>query len=263
VSGKADTAPCASSPRLDDQGHLIVPPLDAKQVTDPSVGHHDITSRMPQIDLAEVLAEMDQHVGLTDFFTHAAGQTNRMPELRVHLFAAMLAHGCNLGVNHTARISGLSSEQLRWVSTWYLRHDTLTEANDAIVNFHHAQPVSALWGDRTLSSSDGQRFAVGVQTPVARYQRKYFVDKARRSTAGHRTGTRQYRWRVRQRHSGAPCPRRECLKGPLLYLCHVAERSIRYLPGSLRSCIAGVRLLRWCRAWRLLLPRSGVRFVRG
>lgn len=57
------------------------------------------------------------------------------------------------------------------------RHDTLTEANDAIVNFHHAQPVSAVWGDGTLSSSDGQHFAVGVQTPVAGYQRMYFVDK--------------------------------------------------------------------------------------
>ncbi len=154
--------------RLDDDGHLVIPPLDAEQVDDTSVGHHDITSRMPQIDLAEVLADMDQHVGLSDFFTHAAGQTNRMPELRVHLFAAILAHGCNLGVDRMARISGLSSEQLQWVSTWYLRHDTLTEANDAIVNFHHTQPIAALWGDGTLSSSDGQRFAVGVQTPVAR-----------------------------------------------------------------------------------------------
>ena len=163
--------------RLDGDGHLVVPPLDAEQVDDTSVGHRDITSRMPQIDLAEVLADMDQHVGLSDFFTHAAGQTNRMPALRVHLFAALLAHGCNLGVDRMARISGLSSEQIQWVSTWYLRHDTLTEANDAIVNFHHAQPVAALWGDGTLSSSDGQRFAVGVQTPVARYQRKYFVDK--------------------------------------------------------------------------------------
>jgi TnpA family transposase len=163
--------------RLDSDGHLIVPPLKAETVDDTVMGHHDITSRIPQVDLAEVLADLDQVVGLTDLFTHAAGQSNRIPDFRVHLFAAILAHGCNLGVNRMARISGLSAEQLRWISTWYLRHETLTAANDAIINFHHAQPVAGLWGDGTLSSSDGQRFAVGVQTPVARYQRRYFVDK--------------------------------------------------------------------------------------
>ena len=177
--------------RLDDEGHLIVPPLDAETVDDAaSLGHSEITSRMPEIDLAEVLADMEQFVSLTNVFTHAAGQTNRLPELKVHLFAAILAHGCNLGVNRMARISGLSAAQLRWISTWYLRHDTLTAANDAIINFHHAQPVAALWGDGTLSSSDGQRFAVGVQTPVARYQRRYFVDKgALRVEAGPQINT--------------------------------------------------------------------------
>jgi len=164
--------------RLDAEGQLIVAPLEAETVNEAAdAGHGEITSRMPEIDLGEVLADIEQIVGLSEQFTHAAGQTNRMPELKVHLFATILAHGCNLGVNGMARISGLSAEQLRWVSTWYLRHETLTAANDAIVNFHHAQPIAALWGDGTLSSSDGQRFAVGVQTPVARYQRRYFVDK--------------------------------------------------------------------------------------
>ena len=163
--------------RLDANGHLIVPPLDAEAIDENDLARQRITGRMPQVDLAEVLADIDQQVGVTNLFTHAAGQSNRIPDFRVHLFAAILAHGCNLGVNHMARISGLSADQLRWISTWYLRHDTLTAANDAIVNFHHAQPIAELWGDGTLSSSDGQRFAVGVQTPVARYQRKYFVDK--------------------------------------------------------------------------------------
>ncbi len=164
--------------RLDEDGHLVVPQFDGEPVDDAiGVGHAEITNRMPEIDLAEVLADIEQLLGLTDLFTHAAGQTNRIPELKVHLFAAILAHGCNLGINHMARISGLSTEQLSWISAWYLRHETLTAANDAIINFHHTQPVAALWGDGTLSSSDGQRFAVGVQTPVARFQRRYFVDK--------------------------------------------------------------------------------------
>lgn len=80
--------------RLDDETHLGVPPLEAETVDDAaSAGHIEITNRMPEIDLVEVLADMEQFVGLGELFTHAAGQTNRMPELNVHLFAAILAHG--------------------------------------------------------------------------------------------------------------------------------------------------------------------------
>ena len=34
-------------------------------------------------------------------------------------------------------------------------------ANAILVNFHHRLPLSPVWGDGTVSSSDGQRFRTG------------------------------------------------------------------------------------------------------
>lgn len=38
-------------------------------------------------------------------------------------------------------------------------------------------PITTVWGDGTLSSSDGQRFPVAVRTTTARALPRYFVHK--------------------------------------------------------------------------------------
>jgi hypothetical protein len=75
--------------------------------------------------------------------------------------------------------------KLAWASTWYLREDTLKDAVAAMVNFHHALPLSAAWGGGTLSSSDGQRFAVDVKARNARAIPRYF---------GYGRGVTHYSW---------------------------------------------------------------------
>jgi hypothetical protein len=90
------------------------------------------------------------------------------PDLRVHLYASILAQATNIGPVRMAELSDLSYRKLAWASTWYLREDTLKDAVAAMVNFHHALPLSASWGDGNLSSSDGQRFAVDVKARNAR-----------------------------------------------------------------------------------------------
>jgi len=59
-----------------------------------------------------------------------------------------------------ARSSELEYKSLVWVSHHYLREDTLKQANNRLINFHHRQWLAAHWGDGTLSSSDGQCFQV-------------------------------------------------------------------------------------------------------
>ena len=44
----------------------LVPPLDAEDIDENDLARKRITSRMPEVDLAEVLADMDQRVGLTN-----------------------------------------------------------------------------------------------------------------------------------------------------------------------------------------------------
>ena len=92
----------------------------------------------------------------------------------VHLYAAILAQATNLGPVAMARSSGLSYDQVAHATAWYLRHETLTAAIDDVVNYHHHLPATALWGDGTFASSDGQRFPVQVKAANAGALPRYF-----------------------------------------------------------------------------------------
>ncbi|MEI7557196.1 Tn3 family transposase [Candidatus Chlorohelix sp.] len=50
----------------------------------------------------------------------------------------------------------------------------MQEAVNRLVNYQYHLPLAQFWGDGTLSSSDGQRFPVAVQTRNARALPKYF-----------------------------------------------------------------------------------------
>jgi TnpA family transposase len=91
----------------------------------------------------------------------------------VHLYAAILAQATNLGPVAMARSPGLSYDQVAHATAWYLRHETLTAAIDDLVNYHHL-PATALWGDGTFASSDGQRFPVQVKAANAGALPRYF-----------------------------------------------------------------------------------------
>jgi TnpA family transposase len=49
---------------------------------------------------------------------------------------------------------------LAWTAEWYVREETLREANTCIVSHHHSLELAGVSGGGTMSSSDGQRFPV-------------------------------------------------------------------------------------------------------
>lgn len=57
-----------------------------------------------------------------------------------------------------ADASGIAYDTRAWTQEWYVREETLRAANLAIVSYHQQLPLTAVFGDGTLSSSDGQRF---------------------------------------------------------------------------------------------------------
>ncbi len=145
----------------------------------------EISARLPKVELTDLLVEVDRLTGFSRFFAHAGGSERRMPDLRVHLYASILAQATNIGPVRMAELSDLSYRKLAWASTWYLREDTLKDAVAAVVNYHHGLPLSASWGGGTLSSSDGQRFAVDVKARNARAIPRYF---------GYGRGVTHYSW---------------------------------------------------------------------
>ena len=145
----------------------------------------EISARLPKIELTDLLVEADGWTRFSRLFTHAGGAEPRTPDLRVHLYAAILSQATNIGPVRMAELSDLSYRKLAWASTWYLREDTLQDAVAAAVNFHHGLPLSAYWGGGTLSSSDGQRFAVDVKARNARAITRYY---------GYGRGVTHYSW---------------------------------------------------------------------
>ncbi len=128
----------------------------------------------PLVELTEVLIAIDRATGFSERLLHAAGASSRSPSMLVHLYAAILAQATNLGPVAMARSSGLSYDQVAHATAWYLRHETLTAAIDDVVNYHHHLPATALWGDGTFASSDGQRFPVQVKAANAGALPRYF-----------------------------------------------------------------------------------------
>jgi TnpA family transposase len=165
----------ADTVRLGD-GHLVVTPLAALDTTPELEAIRDaVDELLPQIDLVDLLVEVNEWCGFLEHLTHADNATDRSRDHTQRLLAAIIAHGCNHGIDNMARISGLTVDQLAWTNTWYLRTSTVRQANAAIANHQLDQPITAHWGDGTLSSSDGQRFPINVRTPRARRNRRYFT----------------------------------------------------------------------------------------
>jgi TnpA family transposase len=132
-----------------------------------------------------LLIEVDRWTRFSQHFTHAGGSAPRSPDVLRHLYAAILAQGCNIGLTKMAQIADLSYDRLAWGTTWYLREDTLKAAVAAIVNFQYHQPLSHRWGGGTLSSSDGQRFPVTGKVRNATALPRYF---------GYGRGVTFYTW---------------------------------------------------------------------
>lgn len=159
----------------EEKGKLILSPLEAEdrsaqleQLTS------TITTRLPRLDLTDLLVEVDSWTHFSDAFEHLQSTHRRDTKLLLHLYSCLLAQACNLDLQQMAISASLGYRHLSWCNTWYIRDDTLREANTALVDYHYQLPLSHLWGGGMLSSSDGQRFPVRGSVRQARALPRYF-----------------------------------------------------------------------------------------
>lgn len=82
-----------------------------------------------------------------------------------------------MGLHGMAASCGIPYDVLAWTAEWYIREETLREANIVLLNYHHRLPMTAAFGSGTLSSSDGQRIPTRGKSVTARHLNKYFVSK--------------------------------------------------------------------------------------
>lgn len=165
----------AESSLREEKGKLVLSPFEAEdrsqeleQLTS------TITTCLPPLDLTDLLVEVDSWTHFSDTFEHLHSKPRRDRNLLLNLYSCLLAQACNLDLQQMATSTNLGYRQLSWCNTWYIRDDTLREANKVLIDYHYQLPFSRLWGGGILSSSDGQRFPVRGSLRQARALPRYF-----------------------------------------------------------------------------------------
>ncbi len=148
--------------RLDEQGKLVIPPLSAEDIPAEAKALRDeLASMLPFVPIASLLIELDARTGFLVCFTHAGGRkSTQSVETKRNILAVLIAGATNLGLTRMSEACGVSYDTLAWTQQWYVREETLREANTVIVNHHYTLELAQKFGGGTMSSSDGQRFPV-------------------------------------------------------------------------------------------------------
>jgi hypothetical protein len=119
----------------------------------------ELAGMLPFAPIASLPIELDARTGFADCFTHAGGRKQaRSAGLTRKILAVLIGMATNLGLTRMAEACGIPYDVLRWTQEWYVREETLREANTVIVNHHHSLELAKVFGGGTMSSSDGQRF---------------------------------------------------------------------------------------------------------
>jgi len=138
----------------------------------------DIFPKDKFISLFEVLTTVNRTCGFTDCFEHWQVKHNRNKPANKTFFAGTIGYGCNLGIRRTAKISrNINLHELENTINWYFSHDNIIRANDKILNFVDQLQLFRLFKRNhniTHTSSDGQKFSIGVESLNANYSYKYF-----------------------------------------------------------------------------------------
>lgn len=160
-----------------DKIDLILSPLEALEEPASLIAlRNEIKSRMPRVDLPEILLEVAVRTNCMEAFTHLTEHTARAAELTTSLCAVLMAEACNTGKEPLVRqdIPSLKRDRLMWVEQNYVREETLTACNAILVAAQNRIDLARTWGGGDVASADGMRFVVAVRTIHAGPNPKYF-----------------------------------------------------------------------------------------
>ena len=121
--------------------------------------HRWLDARSRSIRLADLLIEVENDLGFSVHFQQPGERVD--PGEVCALLAAILAHGCNLGLYTMEKVApDIAYRRLKNVSDWRLVEENQRAALAAIVHGISRLDAAGHWGDGTTSASDGQRFAM-------------------------------------------------------------------------------------------------------
>ncbi|MGH2926877.1 MAG: Tn3 family transposase, partial [Solirubrobacteraceae bacterium] len=160
-----------------DGGELVLSALDKLDEPPSLIAlRKAVDVRMPRVDLPELLLEMHARTGFAAGFTHASEGGARAGDVGTSLCAVLIAEACNTGFEPLIRLDNpaLRRSRLSWVRQNYIRAETLTRSNAALVAAQNRIRLAHAWGGGDVASADGLRFVVPVRTIHSGPNPKYY-----------------------------------------------------------------------------------------
>jgi len=136
-----------------------------------------VDAMMPVVELPDVLLYVADLCPYPDAFSdNITSGRSRRDDLALSVCAVLLIQACNVPYAAVARtdIAALTTARLRWVEENYIRPDTITAANNLLVDYQRQIPLVAAWGSGQLTSADGLRFTVPTRSIHTAPNPKYF-----------------------------------------------------------------------------------------
>lgn len=130
------------------------------------------------IPLSQILSNIIHYVDYISSFSHYNRKNAKsIPSERV-IYAAIIALGCNIEIRKMGRISeGIGADILEYTVRWFFSKNNIDEANRKVIALINSIPLSEIYLDhknQVNTSSDGQKYNVGVPSLQARHSSKYF-----------------------------------------------------------------------------------------
>lgn len=130
------------------------------------------------IGIPKLLDDINNVTNFVKCFKHHSNKSSKMKPTNETIYAGLISKGCNHGSIKMANISkGISKAKLNNTINWFFSLENIQLANNSIINFIDKLPLPNVYRineERAHTSSDGQKFNVGVDSILANYSFKYF-----------------------------------------------------------------------------------------
>lgn len=129
------------------------------------------------VAVSTILSEVEKVSSFLNLFGYQGKIQEKMRPSDETFFAALIAQGCNIGIEKMGRIAkGIQGNTLKHTADWYLNQEALQDVNDTIIKFKNTLSLPDIHRKSTNkvhTSSDGQKVLVKPDSLNASYSYKY------------------------------------------------------------------------------------------
>lgn len=129
------------------------------------------------VSILSLLSDVEKSAPFLHLFGHQSKTNEKKRPNDETFFAAILALGCNIGVDRMGRISkGVQLSSLKHTADWYLTDQALQDANDALITIKNNLALPEIHRKdpgQLHTASDGQKILLKKDSLNATYSAKY------------------------------------------------------------------------------------------